>query len=537
MALPPEASEALDDSTSPERLTEIAETFPELQSLVAVNPSCPERTREWILASNRSAAELYRTTRHDAQAASADPAEVAEQAHAGGDAWGLGSDRPADTDAESVDTASADAAGTTDAGADGASIDSVATPADEPETAPVDAVDLEATQAMGAVSDEPEPSSTPEPPVVAEPPALAEPAEPTASPGETTGEPATAPVGDEGPTDVLPVAEDHPTEVLPGHAASSDGPVSATPTAEHVVPLPEQSSRATEPSSGDADERPSLPRVTGYLDAVSPAPAERSADPSPTSASYASPAAYGSAGSSPSPARPAAAGVAGATSPAAYASPAAYGSPPQPPAGGTGPSSGSGDGTGRRTLLWVGLGCLALAIVLVVVVGIGAYLVRGGGGDDTGGATTPTTSASEAPTESASSTSESPSSSSSEALVSPAPDDAQDLTSVRSPTGNITCELGDDSVGCSIGTWSFPPSGNCTDTASPFSIAVAGDRPTVDCGSSYGTPGSGGGTELPYGSTAANGEVACRSESSGMTCWNQRTGHGFTVSKSSSDTF
>lgn len=453
MALPPEASEALDDSTSPERLTEIAETFPELQSLVAVNPSCPERTREWILASNRSAAELYRTTQHGAQAASGDPAAVAEQAHVGGDAWGLGADR------DDGDQPSSDVAGPAQAELVGEA---------EPETEPVDPVDAEATQAMSTVDDE---------------------------------------------------------------------PTTATAIAEHVVPLSGESSResaAPVPSaSREPDERPSLPRVSGYLDAISPAPAEHSADPSPSPAPFVSPAVHGSPGSSASPLRPAVS-AAGAASPAGYASPTAYGSPPQPPAGGAGRPSQPGGGAGKRTLLWAALGCLALAIVLVVVIGIGAYLVRGGG--EGAPAATSTTSASESPTESPSE-SESPSASTSASLVSPAPDDAQDLTSVHSPTGNITCELGDDSVGCSIGTWSFPPSGNCTDTSSPFSIAVAGDRPTVDCGSSYGTPGAGSGTELPYGSSAANGEVACRSESSGMTCWNQRTGHGFTLSKASSETF
>ena len=37
--------------------------------------------------------------------------------------------------------------------------------------------------------------------------------------------------------------------------------------------------------------------------------------------------------------------------------------------------------------------------------------------------------------------------------------------------------------------------------------------------------------QLAYGETNVIGDLACLSQESGMTCWNQVTGHGFTVSR------
>lgn len=44
----PEATEAADPSTSPERLGNIADLYPELHPVLVLNPSCPKDLREWM---------------------------------------------------------------------------------------------------------------------------------------------------------------------------------------------------------------------------------------------------------------------------------------------------------------------------------------------------------------------------------------------------------------------------------------------------------------------------------------------------------
>lgn len=386
MALPPEAAEALDDSTSPERLIDIAETFPELQALVAVNPSCPEETRAWVLEANRSAAELYRSTRREAEReerAAADGDEgTSPAAEEPTDAWG-------DTDAEST-----------------------------------------------AV--------------------------------------------------LAPVVDDE----RGGHAdrsAHDDG------------------------GTGHRDQPPELPRVTGYLDALGDDPM----DAPPGSA------AHTAAQGSPVPAGGRAAAHGSPASAEHTAVPAGSAQAAEPP-------------RRRRGLVGVAVGCLVLAVLLALAIAAGTTLLRPGDDSSSSLAASPsaasspaaeTTSPAADPSDSASS-SPPPASPSSAPAVRPAPDGAADLTSIQAPSGNISCRLGEDSVSCTVTERSYPVETDCP-ADGPFTITVAAEVPTLDCGA----PVSGGST-LEYGSSAQHGEVACTSASDGMTCWNQRTGRGFIVSRS-----
>jgi hypothetical protein len=115
---------------------------------------------------------------------------------------------------------------------------------------------------------------------------------------------------------------------------------------------------------------------------------------------------------------------------------------------------------------------------------------------------------------------------------SPAPEDATTATAVTSPSGNIRCSLGENSVGCTLKENSF---GDSQQTCSgSFSIKVSDGNPALACGTNYG---GGSPTELGYKKVAVRGEMACSSASTGMTCWNQRTGHGFTVSREEYQSF
>lgn len=186
----------------------------------------------------------------------------------------------------------------------------------------------------------------------------------------------------------------------------------------------------------------------------------------------------------------------------------------------------------RRTGLACG-GCAILALILVVAgVLIGNALRTGGDSTADSGSTT---SAEETTPEEESSTAEETTEeeTTSEDPVSPAPDDAVEVGSFASPTGNIRCSLEEDSASCTVVDWDYGDGEeNCAD-ADTFAITVAGEDPSVDCGGSYGSTG----TTLEYGTTSAVGDMACTSESDGMTCWNVMTGHGFMVNRSSYDTF
>lgn len=116
--------------------------------------------------------------------------------------------------------------------------------------------------------------------------------------------------------------------------------------------------------------------------------------------------------------------------------------------------------------------------------------------------------------------------------VSPAPDGAREIGAIASPTGNISCTLEEDRVGCSVAERDFSEGvEDCPD--GPFSIQVADSEATTACGQAFG----GGGTTLEYDSSAVKGDMACTSRFDGMTCWNTMTGRGFMVNRVTVETF
>lgn len=120
--------------------------------------------------------------------------------------------------------------------------------------------------------------------------------------------------------------------------------------------------------------------------------------------------------------------------------------------------------------------------------------------------------------------------------VRPAPDSAISAQLIQSPSLNISCEISSTSASCSILERNYAEAGlpDCPDRL--FSIVVEQET-SLACGSEYlGSVGDSV-TTLEYGMTVANDTVACESDTTGMTCWNQWTGHGFKISRASNVIF
>ncbi|MCR2052807.1 hypothetical protein NSA19_08115 [Actinomyces bowdenii] len=127
-------------------------------------------------------------------------------------------------------------------------------------------------------------------------------------------------------------------------------------------------------------------------------------------------------------------------------------------------------------------------------------------------------------------------SSSQEAQADPAPVDAISADLIQSPSLNISCEIGTDSVSCSIAERYYAENGQEDCDASLFSLTTT-ESTALACGEEFiGVEGQQVHT-LEYGTSAANDTYACSSEETGMTCWNQWTGHGFTLNRTSYETF
>lgn len=122
-------------------------------------------------------------------------------------------------------------------------------------------------------------------------------------------------------------------------------------------------------------------------------------------------------------------------------------------------------------------------------------------------------------------------------LASPAPRAAVYADLVDTPSQNISCEIYDYSVSCSILERSYKANGQQDCSSRLFSITVRDSLPRLDCGEEHlGVPGQPV-TRLQYGSSARSKNYACTSETTGMTCWNQKTGHGFTIYREGYETF
>ena len=187
-------------------------------------------------------------------------------------------------------------------------------------------------------------------------------------------------------------------------------------------------------------------------------------------------------------------------------------------------------------ILWV-LSC----VVLFLVVAVATWFFTSGSSDPAPSANSakPSQSQESKPSASTRTPSQTPSStptpsptpSPTPELRYPAPAGAVEMTSFTSPSGNITCTLGESSVSCTINEHSFTSTdASCSQGISqPFTASVGTNgQATGTCG----TPFSPSGATLNYGSSATHGTFACTSTETGVECWSQVSGQGFTIARS-----
>lgn len=116
--------------------------------------------------------------------------------------------------------------------------------------------------------------------------------------------------------------------------------------------------------------------------------------------------------------------------------------------------------------------------------------------------------------------------------ASPAPASAYSYQYIDTPSKNISCELHDSYVACSILERSYSAATDCSSRL--FSISVDSSASSrLRCGEEF--LGAHGMTfhELGYGESTTYSTFACTERETGMTCWNTQTGHGFTISPGS----
>ncbi|MFE7604561.1 hypothetical protein ACFU1Q_05240 [Brachybacterium paraconglomeratum] len=481
------AEEAADPGTSPERLLELTEKHPQLHRLIVMNPSAPEVARQWILATNQWAKQAYEAgTEQSDEDDDLDEGEPTQLHQVVPD------EEPEPADPEQTAAQESQSAEERPASASQPGLDDDASAWDEVPEALVwgtaaGATGAAAAGAAGAGAD----ASADERPGTTPPPA---------PPAQQ------APVG--GPA---PAAQPSPSAQPAAEGSSS---VRLSPKAS-VVPL--GAAPASQPSPApQTSPAPQAGSPTRQMPAVAASAAAGAAasshptDPQGPSGQQQYP--YGEQG--PSSPVPASQGPASAPPP--------VGRPPQE-------EDDSDDGSRKRALIACG-GCLVLALILLLVIGLGARALFAPD-EEQYQRDSSTTSAEAAPEET---TAEETTEETTEDPVSPAPDGAEEMTELRSPTGNISCHLEEDSVSCSLVERDFSAAGleDCAD--GPFSITVAGEDAERACGSSFLSDSA---PTLEYDRSAQRGDVVCTSRFDGMTCWNVMTGKGFTVNKVSYETF
>jgi hypothetical protein len=299
-------------------------------------------------------------------------------------------------------------------------------------------------------------------------------------------------------------------------ASSRDGQDSSTPPPAPPVPAAPDAQTSPSQSSPSSSVRLSPKASVVPLGAAStetPAPSPRATAPQAPAAQHGPQAGHG------------------ASAAYGYGTAAAASAAPSAPAGP--PPSDEDDDDGSRKKAWIACGgCLVLALVLLAVIGFGARALLSPPDEEQYTRDSSTTSAESAPQE----TTEEPTEeeTTEEDPVSPAPDGAQEMNELRSPTGNISCRLEEDSASCSVEDRDYSDAGleDCED--GPFSLTVADEDAGRACGESFLSDSA---DTLEYDDSAVRGDMACTSRFDGMTCWNTMTGHGFTVNRVTYDTF
>ncbi len=107
------------------------------------------------------------------------------------------------------------------------------------------------------------------------------------------------------------------------------------------------------------------------------------------------------------------------------------------------------------------------------------------------------------------------------------------LTTFQTPSTNIGCVLAGGAARCDIRSRSWSPPGrpascpSVVDFGQGVEVGKSGSAAFVCAGDTALNPG---GSVLAYGQDSRVGPFLCQSRTSGLTCMNTNTGHGFTLS-------
>lgn len=115
----------------------------------------------------------------------------------------------------------------------------------------------------------------------------------------------------------------------------------------------------------------------------------------------------------------------------------------------------------------------------------------------------------------------------------PAPAGSLVRQKIDSPEKNISCELEESSVGCSILERRYPVSEDCPERL--FSAVLVNGDAEKACGTQWLGEVGDDFYHIDYGETVQFGFMACTVEADGprrgMTCWDTRTGHSLRLSR------
>ncbi|MCQ9366968.1 hypothetical protein NQ038_07050 [Brevibacterium sp. 50QC2O2] len=201
---------------------------------------------------------------------------------------------------------------------------------------------------------------------------------------------------------------------------------------------------------------------------------------------------------------------------------------PVPPGGGT-PTGGSGGPQKRRL---PGFAIALIALAAVVVLGVVGFIAV-----DSLGSARGSDSAGTAPSAQAPAAGDDENAGQSDEGGLGAPDEGQDvdkpadLTSFHSPSGNITCEIGDSYARCLINTVQFTPdeAPEQCQAANYGKVLVATDAEVgFNC---HDTSMPSGGSELGYDDSITKSGMKCTSSQTGVSCYATESGRGFSVAQ------
>ncbi|MCU7723714.1 hypothetical protein ODJ79_08320 [Actinoplanes sp. KI2] len=103
----------------------------------------------------------------------------------------------------------------------------------------------------------------------------------------------------------------------------------------------------------------------------------------------------------------------------------------------------------------------------------------------------------------------------------------------RTPSKNIICDLGPSEVRCDMirKSWSPPPKPSSCELDWGFGMHITGGKAGFTCAGDS-LIGETEAETLEYGHAYRSGSVRCTSESTGLTCLDEKSGRGFTLAVS-----